>query len=77
MIRVVGQVDEQHRLSVELPASVPPGPVHVLVLPATGDEDEAGDAWMAGVALEWHAELSDPREDLYSITDGEPVDEAG
>jgi hypothetical protein len=32
---------------------------------------------MAGVAREWEAELSDPREDLYSLADGEPVDAAG
>jgi hypothetical protein len=33
-------------------------------------------AWMTGIANEWAAELSDPREDIYELTDGEPVDEA-
>ena len=44
-----------------------------MVLPP-GDEDEAGDAWTSGIAREWAAELGDPREDLYTIADGEPID---
>jgi hypothetical protein len=39
------------------------------------DEDEAGAAWAEGIAREWQAELSDPREDIYTIEDGEPVNE--
>jgi len=37
-------------------------------------EDEAGENWMAGIAREWHDELSDPREDIYTLADGVPVD---
>jgi hypothetical protein len=75
-IKVLGRVDEQHRLFAEVPATVPPGPIEVtLVLPST-DEDEAGRAWMEGIAREWADELSDPREDIYTLEDGEPVDGA-
>jgi len=75
-IKVLGRVDEQHRLFAEVPATVPPGPIEVtLVLPYT-DEDEAGRAWMEGIAREWADELSDPREDMYTLEDGEPVDGA-
>jgi hypothetical protein len=37
------------------------------------DENE----WMSFVATNWQAELADPREDIYSLADGEPVREAG
>ena len=38
-------------------------------------EDDAGAAWMQGVAREWEAELNDPREDIYTLEDGSLVDE--
>ncbi len=38
------------------------------------DEDEAGATWAMGVAQEWSAELSDAREDIYTLDDGEPID---
>lgn len=34
--KLVGQVDEQHRLSVEVPTEVPPGPVKVILEVASG-----------------------------------------
>ena len=73
-IELVGRVDEQHRLSAEVPADLSPGVVKVVLILPSGEEDEAGDAWMAGIAREWEAELSDPREDIYTVTDGEPID---
>ncbi len=76
MIKVIGQVDEHHRLCAEVPATVPPGPVQVFVVLPSSDEDEAGAAWMLGIAHEWAAELSDPREDIYTMEDGEPIDGA-
>jgi hypothetical protein len=30
---------------------------------------------MTGVANEWAGELSDVRQDIYTLADGEPVDE--
>ena len=74
-IRISGQVDENHRLSAELPDSIPPGPVTVLIVP-TSEEDEAGEAWMAGIAQEWANDLSDLRQDIYTLVDGEPVRES-
>jgi hypothetical protein len=75
MIRVPGEIDAQHRLFAEVPESVPPGPVMVLIVPVVG-EDDAGVAWMNGVSHQWQDVLSDPREDIYTIEDGEPVSEA-
>jgi len=75
-IRVLGQIDDQHRLTAAVPPTVAPGPVEVLVLARNQDEDETGEEWVAGIAREWKAELTDPREDIYSPTDGEPMDAA-
>ncbi len=70
-IELIGEVDEKHRLQAQLPDNTPSGPVRVIVL--IPEEDEAGVAWMQGVAREWRAELSDPREDIYTPEDGTPV----
>ena len=75
-IRLVGEVDQHHRLTATVPPSIAPGTVEVLVLLAGNDEDAAGSAWSAGVANEWQDELSDPREDRYTLADGVPLDES-
>jgi hypothetical protein len=74
-IRIQGHVDQQHRLSADVPGSVPPGPVTVWIA-ASSEEDEAGVAWMNGVAHDWAEELADVRQDIYTTADGEPVDQA-
>jgi hypothetical protein len=75
-IKLSGTIDEQHRLVADVPPELPPGPVELmLVLPSSG-EDDAGDAWMEGIAREWADELGDPREDIYTLEDGSPVDAA-
>lgn len=71
-VRVVGEVDGQHRLVATVPDSVAPGTVEVLVIARRSGEDDAGQDWMAGIACEWHEELNDPREDIYSLSDGVP-----
>lgn len=68
-IKVLGQVDATHRLSAVLPDSIAPGTVEVLInVPEDGERD-----WLATVAQAWHAELSDPKEDIYTLDDGEPI----
>ena len=57
-IKLSGQVDENHRLSAEVPDSIPPGPVTVLIVPVS-QEDNAGDAWMTSIAREWSDDLTD------------------
>ena len=74
-LKLAGHIDDQHQLHADVPSSIAPGPVEVLVLVPTADEDDAGTAWLAGIAEEWKAELSDPREDVYTLSDGEPVRE--
>ena len=70
-IELIGDIDEQHRLHAQVPKEIPAGQVRLIVfLPG---EDEAGGLWAAGVASEWSAELSDSREDIYTLEDGQPV----
>jgi hypothetical protein len=69
MVELFGNVDENRRLSAEVPASIRPGPVRVLILPLSREEEEA-DAWTAGIAQEWADELSDSRQDIYTLADG-------
>lgn len=74
-IPIHGHVDHQHRLVAEVPSAIPPGPVTVWIVPTVA-EDEAGAAWANGVVAAWSDDLDDPRQDIYSPDDGEPVDPA-
>ena len=67
-------VDENRRLLADAPASVPPGPVQVTLNLPSADEDDAAE-WSGAIASSWAADWSDPREDIYSLSDGEAVDE--
>jgi hypothetical protein len=57
-IELPGEIDDQHQLRAQVPEGFPVGSVRVIILDSEGDE--AGAAWVAGVASEWSAELSDP-----------------
>jgi hypothetical protein len=72
-IPIHGQIDDQHRLSAVVPGSVPPGPVTVWITPAI-QEDDAGSAWTDGISQQWADELADSRQDIYDLSDGDPVD---
>lgn len=72
-ISIHGQIDEHHRLSAIVPESIPPGPVTVSIT-TVPEEDDAGMSWSNGIADQWANELTDDRQDIYSITDGEAVD---
>ncbi len=74
-IELVGDIDAQHRLKAQVPEELPVGPVRVIVL--LPEEDDAGPAWTRGIAREWGDELADPREDIYTLDDGEPLNAAG
>lgn len=69
-IEVIGDVDEHHRLHAHVPSEIPAGQVRVIVF-LPGD-DEAVTAWATGMS-EWSVELSDSREDIYTLNDGLPV----
>lgn len=73
-IRVHGRVDGNHHLLATVPESISPGPVDVLIL--LRDDGTEEPSWMNFVANEWREELQDTREDIYSLTDGVPVNDA-
>lgn len=75
--KVTGEVDQHGRLVATVPDSIAPGPVEVVIIAPTHSEDVAEENWMAGVAREWHDDLNDPRQDIYSLTDGVAVDAPG
>jgi hypothetical protein len=72
---ITGLVNDQHLLSAQVPASIPPGPVTILIV--TGAPlDEVDANWMNVVAQSWADDLNDPRQDIYSLADGDSADEA-
>ena len=74
-ISLIGRVDDQHRLVATVPESIAPGPIEILLTVPTRDEDAAGGHWMQGVSQAWHDDLSDERQDIYTLADGVPTDE--
>lgn len=63
-IELIGHVDEQHRLHVELPPDVQPGPVKITVQLVSEVEDESD--WLALINHSWAKDWSDPHEDIYT-----------
>ena len=78
-VRLKGHIDERHRLIADAPVDLPPDPVEIAVIIADGGtagSDEIGaDDWLRGVAREWSEDLGDPRQDIYTLSDGEPVND--
>ena len=70
-VELIGDIDDQHRLHAQVPKELPAGQVRLIVL--LRGEDEAGSMWAYGVAAEWSTVLKDPREDIYTLDDGRPV----
>jgi len=71
-IKLIGDIDEQHRLRASVPEELPAGPVRLLVLFSEGEG--TGTSWADGLAREWADELSDSRQDLYTLADGHLMD---
>lgn len=69
-----GHIDNQHIFHVPVPADLSPGPIRVVVTILEGNDEAFVDDWMRGIGRQWLAELSDPREDIYTLEDGVPVD---
>jgi hypothetical protein len=71
-ISIVGEIDEGHNIRAEAPRDLPPGRVQLIVV--RPDEDASGALWPWDVSQAWSDELSDARQDLYTLADGQPVD---
>jgi hypothetical protein len=73
-LELTANIDNKHQLQVEIPKDISPGKVKLILL--IPEEDDTGQAWMSGISREWAEELNDPREDIYTLEDGEPINEA-
>ena len=67
-LELMGEVNTKHLLQAQVPEALPPGPVRIIVL--IPEAEDVGEAWIQGIAREWAAALSDPREDIYTLEDG-------
>lgn len=76
-IRVIGEIDETHRLTATVPDGVPAGRVEVVVVVPGDAFDQAEGAGSRASRTEWHHDLADPRQDIYDLGDGKPADAAG
>jgi hypothetical protein len=74
-IELIGDIDSQHRLRADVPEGLPVGQVRLIVL--LPEEENAGSAWADGIAKEWSADLSDTRQDIYTLEDGESLNGSG
>ncbi len=75
-IRVTGQIDSSHRLTAKVPDGVPVGPIDVVLMLPTVESDAVDRVWLQSIAREWHDDLSDVQQDIYSISDGQPPHKA-
>ena len=73
-IAIVGQFDDDHQIRAEAPRDLPPGRVQLIVV--RPDEDASGAFWPWDVSRAWSDELGDARQDIYTLADGQPVDES-
>lgn len=73
-LELMREVHAKYLLQAQAPEALQPGSVHIIVL--IPDEEDAGEAWMQDITREWAAELSDPREAIYTLEDGKPLDAA-
>ncbi len=76
-IEVTGIVDEEHRLHLDEPLSlVGPGRVRVIIL--VEDTEISEEEWLHAVSKNPAFDfLKDPREDIYTIEDGQPFNDQG
>jgi len=68
-MRLKGHVDTNHKLTAQVPSNVKPGEVELILLFSRNEEAAAEEQWAAGISRDWAADWSDPREDIYTITD--------
>jgi hypothetical protein len=70
-IEITGTVDNQHQLCLTVPEEIRPGRVRVTLEVADDEEDD----WRRDTGAIWARDY-DPREDIYTVQDGDPINEA-
>ena len=75
-VEMTGTVDEHHRLQLDETLPIPgPRRVRVIILYPLSDEWDESEWLQAAARSPAFAFLSDPQEDIYSLTDGKPFHE--
>jgi hypothetical protein len=72
-LELTGTVDDKGILHASVPAEIRPGTVRFVAQFSDEADYEFSDAWMKAIPQVWADELSDPRDDIYTLEDGEPV----
>lgn len=77
-IEETGIIDQNHRLQLDRALPIHgPKRVRVIVLYATDEEWDEGEWLLAAATNPAFESLKEPREDIYSIADGEPFTDQG
>lgn len=72
MYELIAEVDDTRQVQITIPETIRTRQARIIILPyETGEDPEQ---WMRALGREWQDELSDERQDIYSLDDGEPVD---
>src|SRR5437763_7597043 len=77
-IQLVGTVDADHRLTALVPDDVPADEVKLAIVVDESHaetEDISSLDWAAAISREWKDDLADSAQDIYSLEDGEPINE--
>ena len=76
-IEVIGHIDDRGRLSVDHPLAVFNKHVKVIILVPEAEDEEVSDAlWLQSLAANpAFAEFAEEAEDVYTLTDGQPLND--
>lgn len=72
MYELITEVGDTRQVQVTIPETIRTRQARIIILPY--EPDEEAEAWMRALGREWHEELADERQDIYSLDDGEPID---
>lgn len=75
-VETSGHVDSNGFLQIETPVPLKEGDVKVIIMYAENEELEEEQLWTRSVSNNPAFDfLKDPREDIYSVNDGKPLDD--
>lgn len=72
MYELITEVSDDRTVQITIPETIRTKRARIIILPMEPEEEAR--EWMHAIAREWQDELSDERQDIYTIEDGEPVD---
>ncbi|MCS7208731.1 MAG: hypothetical protein NZ874_04085 [Fimbriimonadales bacterium] len=72
MYELITEVGDTRQVQITIPETIRTKQARIIILPYEPDEET--ETWMRALGREWHEELADERQDIYSLDDGEPID---